>query len=252
MLASESRDDLVMNPVLMNMYKTGLTEDAAGQQVAAFPSGVILDTGTILYRLVRDHHYHNTLEIGLACGLSALFICQAHQERGLGIHTAIDPFETSRYRSTGLLNVQRAGLDNRLRFFPAPSCEVLPRLVAANERFDLAFVDGRHHLDYALVDFFYIDKLLKVGGVIVFDDLWLPAIRQVISFILRNRSFALKRLQSDLRRPFWRRIASTVLRILHNPMNENYRVAMIPQNVAVLEKMSEDTRDWRMHRSIRV
>jgi predicted O-methyltransferase YrrM len=241
-----------MNAILRKIYETGYTEDADGNPLAAFPSGVTWDTGSILYRLVRDHACHNSLEIGLGFGLSALFICQAHQDQGGGSHTAIDPYEDSHYKSVGLLNTQRAGLGHLLRHFPARSFEVLPRLLEAGERFDLAFVDGRHHLDFALVDFFYIDRLLNVGSFIVFDDLWLPAIRRVVSFVLRDRDYALQRVRSDLRRPFWRPIASTALRILQDPLGLDLRVATIPQNIAVLRKLSEDTRSWRIRRRIRV
>jgi len=241
-----------MNAVLQRICETGFTEDAEGNPIAAFPSGVTRDTGCILYRLVRDHAYHNTLEIGLGFGLSALYICQAHQDQGGGSHTAIDPYEDSHYKSVGMLNAQRAGLGSFLRHFPARSFEVLPRLVDAGERFDLAFVDGQHHLDYALVDFFYIDKLLDPGGLVVFDDLWLPAIRRVVSFVLGNRNYALLRVRSDVRRPIWRPIASTALRVLQDPLSLDLRVATIPQNIAVLRKLSEDTRSWRMRRHIRV
>ncbi len=241
-----------MNAILQQIYRTGFTEDAEGNPLAAFPSGVIADTGSLLYRLVREHACHHTVEIGLGFGLSALSICQAHQDQGGGAHTAIDPHEETHYQSVGLLNLQRAGLGRLLRHFPARSCEVLPRLVEAGERFDLAFVDGQHHLDFALVDFFYLDKLLNVGGLIVFDDLWLPAIRRVVSFVLRDRAYALQRVRSDVRRPFWRPIASTALRILQDPLDLDLRVASIPQNVAVLQKLSEDTRNWRMSRRIRV
>jgi predicted O-methyltransferase YrrM len=239
-----------MNAILRRIFETGFTEDAEGNPVAAFPSGVSWDTGSILYRLVREHSRRNTLEIGLAFGLSALFICQAHQDQGGGSHTAIDPYEESAYRSIGLLNARRAGLDGLLRTFPAPSSQVLPRLVDAGEHFDLAFVDGRHHLDYAMVDFFYVDQLLEVDGLVVFDDLWLPAIRRVVSYVLQDRNYALLRVRSDAPRPFWRPAASTALRILQDPLGLDLRVATIPQNIAVLRKLSEDRRSWRMRRRI--
>jgi predicted O-methyltransferase YrrM len=241
-----------MNEILQRVYETSFTEDAEGNRVEAFPSGVTRDTGSILYRLARDHACHNTLEIGLGFGLSALFICQALKDQGGGSHTAIDPYEESHYKSIGLLNAQRAGLRPLLRHFPSRSSEVLPRMVEAGERFDLAFVDGRHHLDYALVDFFYIDQLLNVGGLVVFDDLWLPAIRRVVSYVSRSRNYALQRVRSDRRRPFWRPVASTALRVLQDPLGFDLRVAAIPQNIAVLRKLSEDTRSWRMRRSMRV
>jgi predicted O-methyltransferase YrrM len=239
-----------MNAILREIFETGFTEDAEGNPVAAFPSGVTWDTGSILYRMVREHACRNTLEIGLAFGLSALFICQALRDQGGGSHTAIDPYEESHYRSIGLLNARRAGLDDLLRSFPARSSEVLPRLVDAGERFDLAFLDGRHHLDYALVDFFYIDQLLEANGLVVFDDLWLPAIRRVVSYVCRNRDYALLRVRSDGPRPFWRPVASTALRVVQDPLGLDLRVAAIPQNIAVLRKVSEDTRSWRMRRRI--
>jgi predicted O-methyltransferase YrrM len=239
-----------MNAILQRIYDTGFTEDAEGNPVAAFPSGVTWDTGSILYRLVREHTCRRTLEIGLGFGLSALFICQAHQDQGGGFHTAIDPHEDGHYQSIGRLNVRRAGLDGALRHVPAPSFEVLPRLVDAGERFDLAFIDGRHHLDFALVDFFYVDKLLNVGGFVAFDDLWVPGIRRVVSFVLRDRAYVLQPVRSDVRRPFWRTMASTALRILQDPLGLHLRVAAIPQNIAVLRKLSEDTRDWRMRRRL--
>jgi len=69
--------------------------------------------------------------------------------------------------------------------------DALPRLCAEGERFDFVFIDGRHLFDCVLVDFFYVDRLLEVGGYVALDDLWMPAVRKVKSFILRNRSYEL-------------------------------------------------------------
>jgi predicted O-methyltransferase YrrM len=239
-----------VNAVLQQIYETGLTQDAQGNSVAALPTGVTLDTGSILYRLVREHACHRTLEVGLAYGLSALSILQAHQDQGGGSHTTMDPHQETRYKSIGLLNVGRAGLGHLLRHISAPSYEALPRLLEAGGRFDLAFVDGRHLEDYAMVDFFYIDRMLDVGGCIVFDDLWLSAIRHVVSYIRRERAYTLERVRSDERRPFWRPIASTALRVLEDPLRLDLRVAAIPQNIAVLRKTAEDARNWRMRRRL--
>ena len=46
--------------------------------------------------------------------------------------------------------------------------------------------DGMHTFDYVFIDFFYIDKMLNVGGVAVFDDTHFPSTRKVCRFILRN------------------------------------------------------------------
>jgi len=45
---------------------------------------------------------------------------------------------------------------------------------AQGERIDFAFIDGAHTFDHVLVDFFYIDRMLNVGGIVAFDDVGFP------------------------------------------------------------------------------
>jgi hypothetical protein len=47
-----------------------------------------------------------------------------------------------------------------------------------------------HTFDYALVDFFYIDKMLNIGGVVIFDDLSYPSIRKLCRYVLRNLPYS--------------------------------------------------------------
>jgi cephalosporin hydroxylase len=57
----------------------------------------------------------------------------------------------------------------------APSAEALVRLLAEGraERFDLIYLDGSHQAPDVLTDAVLAFRLLKVGGVLIFDDyLW--------------------------------------------------------------------------------
>jgi Methyltransferase domain len=54
-----------------------------------------------------------------------------------------------------------------------------PGLLEEGIKPDFAFVDGMHTFDYAFTDFFFLDKMLKPGGVIIFDDLGYPSIRKL-------------------------------------------------------------------------
>ena len=83
----------------------------------------------------------------------------------------------------GLHNVKRAGFGNRYSFHAEPSQVVLPRLAAAGSRFQFAFIDGWHTFDHTLVDFFFIDKMLDIDGIIVVDDVDYPSIRRLCHFI---------------------------------------------------------------------
>ena len=50
-------------------------------------------------------------------------------------------------------------------------------------------IDGWHTFDHTLVDFFYVDLLLDIDGLIFFDDTEMPSTSRVISFIRENRAY---------------------------------------------------------------
>jgi len=43
--------------------------------------------------------------------------------------------------------------------------------LARGVKIDFAFVDGWHTFDYTLIDFFYIDKILRSGGLVSFHSM---------------------------------------------------------------------------------
>jgi hypothetical protein len=53
---------------------------------------------------------------------------------------------------------------------------------------DYIYIDGAHTFDYALVDFFCSNRVLNLGGILIFDDMWMPAIQKVATFIRTNIS----------------------------------------------------------------
>ena len=238
-----------MNALIERIYQTGRVEDPDRELVTPFPTSVPYETGALLYDVIFREALDSTLEVGMAYGLSTLFICQAHRDKGSGTHTAIDPGQSSRFRAIGLANVRKAGLSGHLSFHEAPSFEVLPALCQAGEVYDFAFIDGRHLFDYVLVDFFYIDKLLRVGGYVIFDDLWLPQVRKVVSFVLRNRGYEMAKLGGSRRSPLGRRAAHAVRRFLQTPLTRDVAVKLIGENVCVLKKISEDQRVGVLHRT---
>jgi predicted O-methyltransferase YrrM len=240
-----------MNALLESIYRTGLVQDAQGNSSCPFPISLPQAEGQALHELLLREKLERTLETGLGNGLSCLFFCQAHEVRGSGRHTAIDPWQSARFKSVGLLNAKRAGLDGRLRFFEAPAHEVLPRLAAEGEVFDFAFIDGRHVFDYVFVDFFHIDQLLREGGYLAFDDLFLPAVRKVVSFVLRNRAYERVKIDTTGKLPAWRRAGRVARMVFSCPFQRYDRwLRFTGQRVGVLRKTSAtDSRSWNFHRS---
>jgi predicted O-methyltransferase YrrM len=171
------------------IYETGRVEAADGSLLDAFPAALPRLHAEEIARLVRDMHLTRTLETGMAYGLSTLAICEVHAERGEGSHIAIDPFQSTDWRGIGVLNLRRAGLDHLVRVIEEPSDDALPRLRAEGVRLDFALIDGLHLFDATLVDFFHIDRMLDIGGVVVFHDTWMPAVAQAVAFVRRNRAY---------------------------------------------------------------
>jgi predicted O-methyltransferase YrrM len=237
-----------MNEIIEQIYTSGYVEDAQGNTYKHSTSSVTFEAGVLLYDFVRANKPEKTLEIGMAYGISTLFICQAHRDNGAGYHIAIDPFEEERWRSIGLLNIERANLKDVLRFYPAKSEEVLPQFCTQNQRFDFVFIDGSHLFDFALVDFFYADKLLNIGGHVAIDDLWIPGVRKVASFVLQNKPYKLVRPPLQRTTPMWRRVLRTGRRIVQNPLGRDWSLKFVPENVALFKKEAADSRGLHFHR----
>lgn len=184
-----------MNAVLAGILQSRTVVGGDGRE---FPlrDEISQAEGEFLQEVIGSRQLSRTLEIGCAFGVSTLFICDAIAAVEGASHTVIDRYQFNTktptspgYDGIGALNVERAGHKNIVRFLAEPSYSGLPKLVAEQARFDFAFIDGMHTFDYALVDFFYADLLLEVGGVIAFDDVHMPAVRRVCRYALRNRQY---------------------------------------------------------------
>lgn len=147
--------------------------------------------GDMLQSIVRELKPRVSLEVGLAYGVSALFICDALKTVGGERHMVIDSHQMTPVwnNGAGLHNLKLAGHESLIDFYGEESQRVLPELEANGEKIDFAFVDGAHTFDHALIDFFYIDRMLNVGGIIAFDDVGFPCIEKVCRFILKNRNY---------------------------------------------------------------
>lgn len=64
-------------------------------------------------------------------------------------------------------HVAHTGLSHKVRKIKGESADVLPTLL---ERFDFAYVDASHEARDALLDGLLALRLLRVGGVLIFDD----------------------------------------------------------------------------------
>ena len=139
-----------------------------------------------LYRTVRALRQAATVEVGLAWACSALGICAALRDNGAGCATVIDPDQTTGFRDTGIATLRQYELWAHVRFLAERSEFALPALLHGGARFQFAFIDGDHRIDYVFTDFTYIDRMLDVGGVVVFDDFPFASVQRVVAHALGN------------------------------------------------------------------
>jgi predicted O-methyltransferase YrrM len=254
----------MMNSVLEEIVRTGHMVQADGTRHPVH-SNIAPEQVSFLSDQVRAARPKRTLEVGLAYGTSALAILDGVDRRVHEKHICIDPYQNHLpdWGGRGLYNLERAGLSSLIEFHEDCSYEALPRILARGDIVDFAFIDGWHTFDYVLVDFFYVDKLLRLGGTVVLDDVDQPPIRKLLRYVLTNLDYSLVR---TLPRPLsWRRhtvnavggafnrlgATPSLRRFVHHLfrpefLNPDERLGLDSRIVA-LRKEGNDRRRWDDH-----
>lgn len=165
----------------------GLDGETAAR-VEQISGGIHEDEAQLLSALVKEAQPAISVEIGLGYGFSALTICTSVQNDNHG-HIAIDPHQSSYWKGQGARNVVDAGFGERFRLVEDYSYKALPALLTEGIEADLVFIDGWHTFDFVFVDFFHADKLLRAGGLVIFDDADWPSIRPVIRYAVTNLGY---------------------------------------------------------------
>lgn len=186
-MASASALELMVDGI----YARGSVADDDGNAVALRPHSIERAQGEALRDLAIAEGAERTIEVGLALGMSALFLCQAVLARG-GRHVAIDPFQAESWNGAGMRTLREAGVEELVEVIEEESQLALPRLVAEGREFDLAFVDGDHRFEGVFLDLYFMTRLVRPGGLIVVDDMWMPAVRTAVAYVEKNLGVSLE------------------------------------------------------------
>ena len=171
--------------VVNRIYARGSVDGDHGNAVALRPHSIERAQGEALRDLAVAEDAGRTIEVGLALGMSALFLCQAVLPRG-GRHVAIDPFQRESWKGAGLRTLREAGVEEFVEVIEEESQLALPRLVGEGREFDLAFVDGDHRFEGVFLDLYFMTRLVRPGGLVVVDDMWMPAVRTAVAYVEKN------------------------------------------------------------------
>src|SRR5262245_3797937 len=90
--------------VLEEILRREVVRTAAGDELPLH-SHISRGEGALLQQIVREVRPTVSLEIGLAYGVSAMFLCEALQEVGADVHIVVDPNQEEEWRGVGLHNL---------------------------------------------------------------------------------------------------------------------------------------------------
>lgn len=238
-----------MLTILKNILETRKVEDQQGNK---FPlhSETTIQQCEFLVQLIQKVDASVCVEIGLAYGISSLCICEHLATKNSPRFISIDPFQ-SQWKDIGLSNLTKCGFDKFTEFHRDFSHNVLPRLLDSGVRIDFAYVDTSKVFDVVLLDAIYLTRLLKIGGMLVFDDCQQPGVNRMARYIAKwpHLRVAAKHgeFSTSLKRRSFGKLARLVPRrerIFRDEVlfpDEHYG---INASCVAFQKLSDDTRKW--------
>jgi predicted O-methyltransferase YrrM len=242
-----------MNQMLENVFSSKKFLKKNGEWIDIH-SETSRDQCLFLQKIISDNKFSNSIEIGFAHGMSALAITEEVSKNN-GKHLIIDKFEISNWNSIGLDIIEQAELSSFIEYHEEYCYEILPKLYQNGRKFDFAYIDSTKQLDWLLVNFFYIDRMLELNGVIVFDDVTFPSIRKLLRYISQfpeykvydtypknNKShLAFQFLSFFKKLPFSKKILNEKIVL------PDYKLG-INTNCVALQKIGNDIRKWNWHK----
>jgi predicted O-methyltransferase YrrM len=132
----------------------------------------------LLYDLVLAERPARILELGIAHGTATCYLAAALDELGAGSITAVDLIDAS-FEPSAEQQIRTARLDTYVGIVRMQSSYTwfLHDEIARNTRdgmcrpvYDLCIIDGPKNWTIDGAAFFLVDKLLRPGGWIIFDD----------------------------------------------------------------------------------
>jgi len=152
---------------------------------------------------LRDWVYREgaaqTIEIGLAYGISALHICEGLllNKNQAARHVVLDPNQSTGFVDCGLQVLEEAGVRKLVEHHAEESQIALPQFLKEERSFDLGFVDGNHRFDRVFLDLFYLGHLVRKGGIVILDDYNQPGIKRAVSFFVTNLNWKIEETNED-------------------------------------------------------
>lgn len=133
-------------------------------------------------KFIFDQVNENTRSIETGIGYSTLIFGAKKSN-----HTVIFPDQSVEPKVRDYAAKNDINLEN-VTFIVGKSENVLPTLT---QKINFALIDGDHKFPNAIVDFFYLNSLLEVNGIMVVDDLQINSVLLLYNFLITSSRWKL-------------------------------------------------------------
>jgi hypothetical protein len=121
----------------------------------------------VMYMVAQYFNVKKVLEIGTHQGASAITFCQAIKDnnRVPEVHT-VDNW-TLQYKKIAQSNIDKSGFTDYIKMYDGASLIEVPKVLSNIGKVDIAFIDGKHTLDYIIGDY---NNCKDFSDMILFHD----------------------------------------------------------------------------------
>ncbi len=127
----------------------------------------------------------------------------------------------------------------RIRFIQMKSKAALPSLDTGGRKLDFALIDGAHAFPEPIVDYYYINERLRVGGILAIDDLDIFGVGILHKFLITERNYELVKID-ELKTGIYRKVGDAGYPVdwLSQRFNRRYPdLSYLPFQARVREKL---------------
>jgi predicted O-methyltransferase YrrM len=250
-----------MNSLLQQILSSNTVEDGKGNTIPLSDS-VSLEEIDFISGIIKEQRLSKAVEIGCAMGISSLAIAEAMGGNEGSVHYIIDPNQLSQWNNIGINNLGKAGFRN-FKLIEDYSEFALPRLVKDGVKVDFGFIDGWHTFDHTLLDVFYINRMLEPGGVIVIDDVHMPAVNRAVRYLhnypayrylgkVKNEALTAQRKVFETAAGLFSKVkylvgAKVSNELFNSKLLKSDRHLNLDCSMVAFQKVSDDQRPWNWY-----
>lgn len=137
-------------------------------------SGTI--SGNVLRAITRHCLKHGDIQHSMETGSGKSTLLFSHISKHHLVFSKDDGNSITRVRESPLF------LSERVEFIEGPTQKTLPQFKFSH-KIDVALIDGPHGYPFPDMEYYYIYQTLRVGSILIVDDIQIPTIRRMYEIL---------------------------------------------------------------------